>query len=251
MKSYSNLKTHKWFIEKKTQADEYRVFVFHHAGGGASYYMPMLKYFSENVSVYLVQLPGREYRINDRPYNFLNPLLDDLIEAMKPYLDKPFVFLGHSMGAMIAFELVHKLRDTYGLTPKHLFLSSKCAPHMEKKYKYQNLSDNQLVLKLFDFGGMDIELAKENKLMKMILPILRKDIQLCDDYQCCRSEVLDVPVTILGGNEDQDVNLSDLVEWDKYFNNEFNVCIFKGNHFYFKDDYSLLVSTIMKMQNTF
>lgn len=247
MERYVNVKTQKWFIEKSSQMDEFRLFIFHHAGGAATYYMPMFKYFPENFGIYLVQLPGREYRINDKFYVTLNTMIDDLVEVIKPYLDKPFAFFGHSMGAMIAFELTHKLKETYGKIPRHLFLSSMCAPHLEKKSNYQSISDQQLLSDVFDLGGMNLEASKDKKLMNLILPILRNDLQLCDDYYCCSREPLNIPVTILGGHDDKVVNACDLLEWDKYFKNVFNVCIFKGNHFYFKDDFPLLVTTVMKM----
>lgn len=246
MERVSNVKIQTWFIEKKSQADEERLFIFHHAGGGATYYMPILKGLGDCFSIYIVQLPGREYRIKDDTYEDLELLLGDLTEALLPYLDKPFIFWGHSMGAMISFELTHRLKDSYGIAPRHLFLSSICAPHLSKQNNYQSMPDHQLLSKVFDLGGTDADVTKDNKLMAMILPTLRKDLQLCDSYKCQRSEALDVPVTILGGHEDKVVGIGDLLEWDRYFKNTFEVCVFKGNHFYFRDDFPLLAATIRK-----
>ena len=96
MEKTANVKLKKWFIEKKSEADEERLFVFHHAGGGATYYMPLLKELAGRYSVYFVQLPGREFRINEPAYESWDKLLDDLTEALLPYLDKPFTFFGHS-----------------------------------------------------------------------------------------------------------------------------------------------------------
>ncbi len=246
MKKISNIKLQPWFIERKSLIDEERLFIFHHAGGGATYYMPMLKYLSERVSVYIVQLPGREYRIKEDTYDDLNLLLNDLTEELISYLDRPFVFWGHSMGAMISYELTFRLKDSYGIAPKHLFLSSICAPHLSKKNYYYNLSDRELLSKVFDLGGTDTHASKDNKLMALILPTLRKDLQLCDNYQYKSNEALNVPVTILGGDKDGAVSISDLLEWDKYFKSSFSVCLFKGNHFYFRDNFSLVADIIMK-----
>ena len=245
-----NVKIHPWFIHKLSQIDETRLFIFHHAGGGATYYMPMIEQFSDDISVYIIQLPGREYRISEHAYDDLNCLLDDLTDVLLPHLNKPFAFLGHSMGAMIAFELTQRLNVSYGIAPQHLFLSSMCAPHLAKKINCQSMSDEQLLSKVLDLGGTDSELSQDRKLMTLILPALRKDIALCDHYACSSSEALDVPVTILGGHEDAVVPIGDLLEWDRYFKNAFQVCVFQGNHFYFKEDYPLLALAIMKRIKT-
>jgi len=247
MEKIRNVKMQPWFIHRSSSIDKLRLFIFHHAGGGATYYMPLLEALSEDISVYIVQLPGREYRISDDMYDDLNHLLDDLTDVILPYLDKPFVFWGHSMGAMISFEFTHRLNESYGMAPEHLFLSSMCAPHLTKKINGSNLSDEQLLSKVLDLGGTDTEIWKDHKLMALILPTLRKDIELCDRYNCSCTKVLDVPVTILGGHQDMAVPIRDLLEWDRYFNNMFHVCVMKGNHFYFKDNFPILSSTIMKM----
>ncbi|MDR2023788.1 MAG: alpha/beta fold hydrolase [Hungatella sp.] len=246
MEKIMNGKAHPWFIHKASKIDEFRLFIFHHAGGGATYYMPMLDQLSDGISVYIMQLPGRENRISDDMYDDLNHLIDDLTDILLPYLDKPFAFFGHSMGAMISFELTHILKKSYGISPEHLFLSSMCAPHLTKKINVKSLSDEQLLLKVFDLGGTGTEISRDQKLVSLILPTLRKDIKLCDDYYCNSAEALNVPVTILGGHQDTAVLIGDLLEWDRYFKNAFHVCLFKGNHFYFREDYSMLASTIIK-----
>ena len=75
MERMSNVKIQTWFIEKKSLEDKERLFIFHHAGGGATYYMPILKHLCDRFSIYIVQLPGREYRIKDDSYDDLNVLL--------------------------------------------------------------------------------------------------------------------------------------------------------------------------------
>ncbi|EHJ51985.1 thioesterase II family protein [Streptococcus macacae] len=242
----SNIKLQTWFIESENSKENERLFIFHHAGGGASYYMPLLDYLSSYFNIYLIQLPGREHRIKESPYNDLEQLLSDLETVLLPYLDSSFIFLGHSMGAMIAFELAHRLKELYGKKPRHLFLSAMRAPHLSKEEKYRHLPDEQLLSKVFDLGGTQQELSNDKKLVSLILPTLRKDLELCDNYQYRRNIKLNVPVTILGGHKDKVVSIHDLLAWDSYFEDKFNVCVFKGGHFYFKDCFELLSSTLIK-----
>ena len=236
MERADNIKLRKWFIEKKSGLDKERLFVFHHAGGGATYYMPLLKELSDKFSVYFVQLPGREYRIEEQAYDNWELLLDDLTEALVPYLDKPFVFFGHSMGAIISYELTYRLKKR-GFAPKHLYLSSLASPNSPRD-NYSKLPDKELMEKLMDLGGTDKESSLNSKLMAMILPTLRKDLHLCDTYRCSIKEKIDVPVTMLGGDKDLVVNPDDLLEWKEFFSGPFELHIFEGNHFYFRNQFS-------------
>ncbi len=242
MEKTANVKLKKWFIEKKSEADEERLFVFHHAGGGATYYMPLLKELAGRYSVYFVQLPGREFRINEPAYESWDKLLGDLTEALLPYLDKPFTFFGHSMGAIISYELAHRLKKR-NIAPKHLYLSALAAPNIPRN-DYSMLPDEELLDKVFDLGGTDSDASLNSKLMAMILPTLRSDLRLCDTYKSAECEKLDIPVTVLGGDDDNVVGIGDLLEWEKYFGGFFEVRLFKGNHFYFRDQFANLAKVI-------
>lgn len=242
MERADNIKLSKWFIERKSKVDKERLFVFHHAGGGATYYIPLLKELSDEKSVYFVQLPGREYRIEEQAYDDWEILLNDLCEALIPYLNKPYAFLGHSMGALISYELAYRLKIR-GLAPKHLYLSSLSAPSSSGD-NYSKLPDKELIEKLIDLGGIDKESSNNSKLMSMILPTLRSDLHLCDIYRCNVKEKLDIPVTILGGDEDHVVNPDNLLEWKECFSGFFELHIFNGNHFYFKNQFSVLASVL-------
>ena len=246
MRIETNIKLKPWFIESHISEDKDCLFVFHHAGGGASYYTSLFPYLNQDFNIYLIQLPGREYRIKEKAYDKLEDLLEDLESTLLPYLDRPFMFLGHSMGAMLAFELTNRIKRAHGKRPKHLFLSSMRAPHLSTKEDYHLLSDKQLLSKIFDLGGTGREISQDEKLMSLILPTLRKDLALCDNYRCSNNLNLDIPVTILGGNRDDAVSVKDLLAWNSYFGDEFKVRLFDGGHFYFRDSFEELTSIILE-----
>ena len=246
MRTGTNIKLKPWFIENHISENKDCLFVFHHAGGGASYYTSLLPYLNQTFNIYLIQLPGREYRIKEKAYDKLEDLLEDLESALLPHLDRPFMFLGHSMGAMIAFELTNRIKRFYGKRPKHLFLSSMRAPHLSTKEDYHLLPDKQLLSKIFDLGGTSPEVSHDEKLLAMMLPTLRKDLTLCDNYRCPKNLDLDIPVTILGGYRDNAVSVKDLLAWNSCFGDKFKVRLFDGGHFYFKDSFEELASIILE-----
>src|SRR5438552_7109196 len=105
-----------------------RLFCFPYAGGGASAFRCWPDALPASIEVCPVQLPGRETRFREPPYTRLAPLAEALGHALRPFLDRPFAFFGHSMGALVAFELTRWLRRAGGPQPAHLFVSACAAP---------------------------------------------------------------------------------------------------------------------------
>jgi medium-chain acyl-[acyl-carrier-protein] hydrolase len=107
-----------------------RIFCLPYAGAGASRYFRWNSYFPSNVQVCPILLPGREARLKDPPFSDMQTLVYALAEALLTALDRPYVVFGHSMGALIGFELAHCLRRERQCTPVHLFVSGHRAPHL-------------------------------------------------------------------------------------------------------------------------
>ncbi|MGH3530086.1 MAG: thioesterase II family protein, partial [Pseudonocardiaceae bacterium] len=102
------------------------------AGGGASRYRNWPTHLPEEVEVVSVQFPGRENRFNEPPIESMTQLVDLLLDELAGYFTRPFAFFGHSMGALIAFELTRRLRPS-GVAPVHLFASGCRAPHLPSR----------------------------------------------------------------------------------------------------------------------
>ena len=120
-----------------------RLFCFSYAGGGAALYRPWLDALSPDIELCAVQLPGRENRLREPPFASLTALVDALVPALRPHLDRPFAFFGHSMGALVAFELARALRSRGDEQPSHLMLSGRRAPHLpETEASMRGLDDN-------------------------------------------------------------------------------------------------------------
>ena len=90
----------------------------------------MVELLPAGVAVWPVQLPGRGSRYKEPPYVSMPALVNAVANAIEPFLDLPFVFFGHSMGAMMSFELAQAVRERFQLQPKHLFVSGSGGPHL-------------------------------------------------------------------------------------------------------------------------
>src|SRR5678816_3600650 len=118
-----------WFVFPKPNPQaRVRLFCFPYAGGTALTYRTWPEGLSRDIEVCAVQIPGRGIRMRERPFTDLQLLVRVISKVVQPYLDKPFAFFGHSMGALMAFELASVMQQERGIEPLHLFVSAGRAP---------------------------------------------------------------------------------------------------------------------------
>lgn len=214
-----------------------RLFCFPHAGGGASFYRQWSNVFGLNVEVCPVQLPGRENRIAEPPVDRLDDLLDGLDQALTPLLDRPFAFFGHSLGALIGFELARKLARGSKPTPMHLFVSASPAPSFRsKRGDRQNLSDADLLQQLADVCTIPLSLLKNREAWQLFLPALRADFAINDAYGFSDATRVSCPISIFGAADDELVMAHELHGWSAHTSARARVRTFTGGHFYLRHD---------------
>jgi medium-chain acyl-[acyl-carrier-protein] hydrolase len=150
-----------------------RLFCFPYAGGGAAPYYPWAKSLSPFIELYAVRLPGRESRLREAPHIRLASLVDSLASALAPYFDRPFAFFGHSMGALIAFELTRMLHREQDIQPLHLFASAHRAPHLpDREPPLYQLPDAEFVEEIRErYNGIPPSILENADLIRRLTPI--------------------------------------------------------------------------------
>jgi medium-chain acyl-[acyl-carrier-protein] hydrolase len=211
-----------------------RLFCFHHAGAGASTFQPWLAPLaSAGVAVCAVQLPGRENRFLEPAHSRLEPLIDALMPQLAPHLDRPFALFGHSMGALVAFEVTRALRATGAPMPAHLHVAGRIAPQLtDPRRRLHNLSDQELLEELRALGGVPRAVLEDRDLMALALPVLRADLAVNETYRHTPAAPLRVPITAFGGTHDPKVREDELRAWERQTYAGFRTCIVPGDHFF-------------------
>ncbi len=217
---------------KPTAQAKLRLFCLPHAGGGAGSYRGWVAGLAPAVEVLPVQLPGRETRFLERPYDSIEPLLAGLVAGIRPYLDRPFAFFGHSLGALVGFELARRLAQE-GIVPQHLFVSGYGAPHLPVKLAPMcHLDDAQFAATLRDLAMMPTVVWENEELLVLLLPMLRADFAVYERYQYRVAAPLNCPITMLGGEGDPLVSPEMLAAWAMHSVNPGQMHLFPGDHFY-------------------
>ncbi len=197
------------------------------------------------IDVYPVELPGRGIRIAEPLADRLFPLIKDIAQAIYPYLDRPFAFFGHSLGGLLSFELAHYLDREHNLLPAHLFVSAHRAPQLpDPDPTVHTLSNHDLIGKLRRLEGTPEEILQEPELMQVLLPIIRKDFEVCNTYTYTQHEPLNCPVSAFGGAQDSLVSRNDLKPWAEQTKASFSLYVLPGGHLFMNTSRHLLLSIV-------
>lgn len=210
-----------------------RLFCFPYAGGGAHIYRSWQAQLPSTVELCAVQLPGHGHRIRETAFNRMDSLVEAAAVSLLPHCDKPFAFFGHSMGALISFELARMFRKKYGVQPLHLFVSGHRAPQIkDPNESVHNLPDKELVEKLNGLNGTPREVLEHPELMQVVLPILRADFAICETYQYTNEPPLTSPIFAFGGTEDEEAGPEQLEGWRAQTVDNFSLQMVPGDHFF-------------------
>jgi medium-chain acyl-[acyl-carrier-protein] hydrolase len=212
-----------------------RVFCFPHAGGGSNAFQDWSALLPDNVEICALQLAGREIGRLETPPIQLAPLVDLLTEALISRFDKPFVFFGHSLGALVAFLCSRQLRDKYNLLPLHLFVSGRTAPQCPKREDpFFSLPQNLLIQKLQRLGGTDEAVLEDEELMNLLTPIIRADFRLNETYDYTSAPPLDCPISAFRGSQDDLMSYDQVAAWREQTTRAFRLRTLPGGHFFIK-----------------
>lgn len=182
-----------------------------------------------------LSLPGHDGRLNEPPYTDLKALADALREDLCRFaLDQPYVLLGHSMGALIAFELACSLRRHNHSMPQLLVLTGCPPPHsIVITEQIHALPDSELINVLQErYGGIPSVVRDNPEMWDVLLPALRADFEMIETYTYSEEPPLDVPLLVLGGAEDPAVSPGKLMGWRGYSTRDCSVRLFPGTHFF-------------------
>lgn len=247
MKTLNRLNTWISCPKPNPQATQ-KLFCFPCAGGTTSAYSKWHNYLPKDIEINLVQLPGRSYRIEEPPFTEFLSLAKTLASVIKPYLNKPFAFFGHSMGAILGFEIARQLRRENHLIPTHLFAAGSPAPENPiKKPFIHKLPEAEFIAELqYRYNAIPQQIVNNKELMRLFLPCLRADFTMIETYLYTPEKPFDCPITVFGGLQDKAISLDSLEKWRMETNHIFNLEMFTGDHFFLHHPQSSFLQSLSR-----
>lgn len=211
-----------------------RLICFPHAGGSAAAFRPWALEMPHSIEVCAAQLPGRANRFRERPLDSISSIVDALVSALLPLMDRPYALFGHSMGAVLALEVALQLQQAGAAPANHLFLSSRRPPGTPSAVpELHRLPDQEFVAAINrHYGGIPAEILQEPDLLALLLPCLRADIAALERHRPTPAVPLEIPLTVYGGSADSSVPARQLDAWRQHTSGAFQVRLFDGGHFF-------------------
>jgi medium-chain acyl-[acyl-carrier-protein] hydrolase len=192
-----------------------------------------------------VQFPGREGRLGEPPLTRWEDVIESIGRALAPWMVDPFILFGHSLGALVAYEIARRACSDRSRTLVHLFVSACRAPHLPFEGSLiHDLPRSAFVTALSGMGGTPLEVLQCPELLEQFLPALRADFKLWESYTYQSSPPLTAPISIYGGSEDPLVTVPTLQAWRCHTSFTFRHAMFHGGHFFLKEQRAAVLTEL-------
>ncbi len=225
----------RWIRRAARENPRLRLVCLPFAGGGASVYHRLPELLPPSIEVLAVQLPGREDRTREAPPADVAGLARACAVALRPYLNTPFALYGHCAGALLAYEVAHEVAQRFGVWPSLLIAGAQPAPHLSvTRAPLHELPDEALLETIRQRGGLPEAVSRRPELLDMLLPLLRSDFALWEQYLPHPEPrpPLPCPVLAVRGRDDDLVSAEDAQAWGQHTTAGCTEQIVDGGHYF-------------------
>jgi surfactin synthase thioesterase subunit len=239
------LATNRWIVSVATPEDEaVRLICFHHAGGAASFFRGWRGALPPRVSLWALQLPGREERHGESLERSMQVVLECAEAELAPLTSRPYILFGHSLGACMAFELAQRMRASGRPAPTLVAISATPAPRSRRIKQTYNLPDREFISSIRAYSGTPDEVLADPDLLNWFLPRLRADTALLETHVLTKGEPLSAPLAFFYGTEDRLCDAGEADRWRHETTGRYTSKGFRGGHFYLREHYKSVIETM-------
>ena len=235
-----------WTVPIRRPSAELQLFCLPHAGGGAAMFVPLASLLPEAIQLQAILLPGREARFREPAHARMTPLIVALADALAPGLAGRYALFGHSMGALVAFELARELRRRGQRLPELLIVSGRRSPDLVLDERPLHLlSDQAFVAEIqARYGGIPQMILDEPELMALFLPTLKADFAVFETHRFVPEPPLACALTFYGGDADPQSAPAASAGWSSLVAGPTSRRIFPGGHFYLNEQRGALADAL-------
>ncbi|MEP0265315.1 thioesterase domain-containing protein [Dokdonia sp.] len=222
------------------------LFCLPYAGGSATIYHKWEPFLDSKIELRPLELAGRGKRIQHPMYEERSDAVDDMFNLIKDDVSEhPYIIMGHSLGALITYELVQKIRKHDLPTPLHVFFSGSSAPHLkDRDKKYHTLGESEFKREVINLGGTPPEFFDHLELVEIFMPLLKNDFRLAEtNLPGSKLNPLDIDITVFLGDDD-DLTIEQCEGWSLHSNKNCSFHYFKGGHFFLHEHIEKIVDII-------
>jgi surfactin synthase thioesterase subunit len=214
-----------------------------HAGGSASFFLPVAAALSPGVDVVAIQYPGRQDRRAEQPIDDMAVLADRIHGILRRQPEMPVTLFGHSMGAVMGFEVTRRL-EADGHGPLRLYASGRRGPSTYRDEAIHRRDDAGILAEVRKMNGTASTLLGDDELMRAALPALRADYKATELYTCPEEVTVDCAISVVTGDSDPKTTLEEAKAWARHTTGSFDLHVFAGGHFFLTDHADEIIKII-------
>ncbi|UYY98649.1 alpha/beta fold hydrolase [Peribacillus frigoritolerans] len=223
-----------------------RVIFLPHAGGSANFFHELCVDLSSSIECIAIQYPGRQDRFDEKMINSIEEYSDIITEVILGLDDKPTMLFGHSMGSLIAYNMLVRYESELPFI-NLLLASAHNPPQNNPKYvDYDSMSNDNIIAYLKRLGGFDDVLLSDPNIIEIILPAVRNDLQAVSKYSNKSDVKINVPILAIIGDQDRSTDIESTSVWSELTTKEFQIIQLPGGHFYLSNEYKSLKKIILQ-----
>lgn len=237
---------------RRVKLKKKKVLFLPYAGGSTLNYQSCFTYFPEEIEPISIELAGRGKRFNEPFYKNIDEATDDILERLEKELNgDEYVIFGHSMGAVLTFELYFKIKKKGLQVPKCVVLSGRSTPNtVHSKIDIKNYDDETFIKLVSFYGGLP-ENFENSELKALFLPIIRADFEILDEYVFEeKKEKIESDMLVLFGKRDFSAPEREARKWEEFAGAGFSFYGFPGGHFFINDYFEEIARMIVEQFST-
>lgn len=236
-----------------SKINKIKVFPLPYAGASVNVYFEWKKLLPERYELCVCELAGRGTRFTEPCYQSVGEASEDIAKRISEQLnyDDEYIIFGHSMGALLAYEIYYQLKQMGAKEPMHLFFSGRNAPHIvEEKDDIEHMSDEAFLQTVEQYGGLTEEFYTK-EIMDIFLPILRADFIILDNYKFQpKAEKISCGISVFYADHDSSIHINEIRKWAEVAEGNVTFHEFKGEHFFLNQFPNDIINTIVKDTET-
>ncbi|MEV0322091.1 thioesterase II family protein [Streptomyces sp. NPDC050658] len=220
-----------------------------HAGGSASFFFSASRALSPDVDVLAVQYPGRLDRRTEAFVDRIDALAGHVADALMPFTERPLALFGHSMGALLGFEVV-RLLEARGVQPIALVVSGRRGPDTYRDEAHHLSSDAELIAEVASLSGTSSAVLDNAEIVRMALPAIRNDYRAVETYRFPGGPLVSAPIYAHVGESDPKATLDEVRAWARHTTGTFEFHTHPGGHFYLSAPESTVVPFLARLMSS-
>jgi surfactin synthase thioesterase subunit len=228
---------------RPTRTATARLVCLPHAGGSATFFLPVAAALSPGVDVVAIQYPGRQDRRNEQPIDDMAVLADRIDAILRRQPEMPLVLFGHSLGALVGFEVTRRL-EAAGRGPVRLIASGRRGPSTYRDEQVHLRDDAGILAEIRKMSGTASSVLGDDEMMRAVLPALRADYCAAETYTCAPDTTVSSPISAMTGDNDPKTTVDEAKAWAQHTTGSFDLHVFAGGHFFLTDHAEAIIKIL-------